>query len=78
MNMEVSLPKNTEGPDFDRVTKRIKDANGLTIGTANKNPILDTRVYEVKYVDGHKASLTASDIALNMFAPVNDKVSWIS
>ena len=45
----------------------------LHIGTANENPILDTRVYEVKYVDGHKASLNANAIAQNMFAQVDDK-----
>ena len=33
MNMEVALPRDTEGPDFARVTKRLKDANGLLIGT---------------------------------------------
>ena len=57
-NMEVALPRDTEGTDYPRVTKRLKDANGLPIGTSNENPILDTRVYEFKYVDGHKASLT--------------------
>ena len=40
-NTEVELPRDTEGPDFARVTKRLKDANGLPIGTANENPILD-------------------------------------
>ena len=40
MNMEVSLPRDTEGPDFARVTKRLNDANGLPIGTANENLIL--------------------------------------
>ena len=55
MNMEVALPRDTEGPDFARVTKHLKDANGLTIVTANENPILDTRVYKVEYVDGQKS-----------------------
>ena len=73
MNMEVALPQDTEGPDFARVTKRLKDINGLPIGTANENPILDTIVYEVEYVDGHKASLTANAITQNMCAQVNDK-----
>ena len=73
MNMEVALPRDTEGPDFARVTKRLKDANDLPIGTDNENPILDTRVYEVEYVDGHKASLTANAIAQNIFAQVNDE-----
>ena len=73
MNMEVALPRDTEGPDFSRVTKSLKDANGLPIGIANENPILDTRMYEVEYVDGHKASLTEKSIAQNMSAQVNDK-----
>ena len=72
MNMEVALPWNTEGPDFARVTKRLKDANGLTIGTSNENPILDTRMYEVEYIDGNKATLTADTIAQSMFAQVKE------
>ena len=67
MNMEVALPQDTEVPDFACVTKRLKDANGLPIGKANENPILDTRVYEVEYVDEHKASLTVNIIAQNIF-----------
>ena len=47
MNMEVALPQDTEGTDFARITKRLKDANGLSIGTANENPILDTRIYKL-------------------------------
>ena len=47
MNMEVSLPRDTEGPDFARVTKRLKYANFLPIRTANENTILYTRVYKV-------------------------------
>ena len=73
MNMEVSLPRDTEGPEFTRVTKRLKDANGLPIGTSNENPILYTRVYEVEYDDRHKASLNVNAIAQNMFAQVDDK-----
>ena len=73
MNMEVALPQYTEGPYFACVTKRLKDANGLPIGTANEKPIFDTRVYEVEYVDGYKSSLIANNIAQNMFAQVDDK-----
>ena len=73
MNMEVALPQDTEIPDLFRVTERLKDANGLPIGTSNENPILDTRVYEVKYVDGHKTSLTSNTITQNMSAQVDDE-----
>ena len=49
----------------------LKDANGIPIGTASDNPILDTRLYEVEYVDGHKASLSANVIATNLFYQID-------
>jgi hypothetical protein len=73
LNMEVALPRDEPGPEFARVTKRLKDAEGRPIGTANDNPILDTRMYEVEYSDGHTASLAANAIAINMFAQVDDE-----
>ena len=71
--MEVALPRDTDGPEFAKVTKRLRDANGIPIGTSSDNPILDTRLYEVEYMDGHKASLTANSIAQNMFAQVDEE-----
>ena len=72
VNMEVALPRDDDGPTFAKVTKRLRDANGIPIGTANDNPIIDTRVYEVEYMDGHRASLAANAIAANMFAQIDD------
>ena len=46
--MELTLP-HKESQTWAKVTKRLRDANGLPIGTANENPILDSRVYEVEY-----------------------------
>jgi hypothetical protein len=71
LNMELAIPRDEAGPDFAKVTKRLRDKDGLPIGTANQNPILDTRMYEVEYPDGHKASLAANAIAENMFAQVD-------
>ena len=73
LNMEVALPRDDEGPELARVTKRLRDANGLPIGTANDNPILDTRIYEVEYLDGHKASLAANAIAESLFSQVDEE-----
>ena len=73
LNMEVALPRDDDGPTFAKVTKRLRDANGLPIGTANDNPILDTRLYEVEYKDGHRVSLAANAIATNMFAQIDDE-----
>ena len=71
LNMELALPRNSEGPEFAKVTKRLRDADGIPIGTAHDNPILDSKVYEVEYPDGYKASLAANVIAQNMFAQVD-------
>ena len=56
LNMELALPKGDDlNPQLAKVMKRLRDANGIPIGMANDNPILDSRVYEVKYQDGTKA-----------------------
>ena len=59
LHMELALPKSGGEVEFGRrvVVKRLRDKDGLTIGTVNDNPILDTRVYEVNFLDGHRASL---------------------
>ena len=44
----------------------------MPIGKAHNNPLLDTRVYTVKYTDGHKAAMTANQITKNLFAQVDD------
>ena len=72
VDKELILPRDGEGPSFAKVTKRLRDANGIPIGTASDNPILDTRLYEVEYVDGHKASLSANVIATNLFSQIDD------
>ena len=47
-NMELALPQGDSlEPRMARVTKRLKDANGIPIGTADDNPLLDSRMYEV-------------------------------
>ena len=66
--MELALPRDGGDTTFARVTKRFEDANGFPISTSHENPILDTRVYEVEYADGHKASMAANSIDMNLFA----------
>ena len=58
---------------FGRVVKRLRDKDGLPIGTANDNPILDTRMYEVEFQDGYRASLAANAIAENLFAQIDNE-----
>ena len=49
LNMELAVPrKDNPNPQYARVTKRLRDADGVPIGMANENPILDSRMYEVE------------------------------
>jgi hypothetical protein len=73
LNMELAIDRGAEYPEYAKVTKRLKDHRGNPIGTANNNPILDTRMYEVEFVDGHKQALSANVIAENMFASVDEE-----
>jgi hypothetical protein len=73
LNMELALPRDGAEVQFGRVVKRLRDKDGLPIGTAHDNPILDTRLYEVEFQDGHKTSMAANAIAENLFAQVDDE-----
>ena len=73
LNMELALPREGGEVQFGRVVKRLRDRDGLPIGTANDNPILDSRMYEVEFQDGYKTSLAANAIAENLFAQVDDE-----
>ena len=69
--MEVAFPRYGNGPEVARVVKRLREKCGIPIGTASDNPILDSRIYEVDYPDGHRASLAANSIAEDLFAQVD-------
>ena len=73
LNMEVALPRVCEGPELAQVVKCLQDKDGIPIGTANDNPILDTQIYEVKYPDGDQASLSDNAIDENLFAQVDNE-----
>ena len=70
--MEVALPRGpAQEAQFATVTKRLKDQDGLPCGVANPNPLLDTQLYEVTFLDGHTEELSANTIAQNLFAQVD-------
>ena len=64
----MAIPRYGYNPNFAKVTKLLRDKDGLPIGRAHNNPIMYTIMYEVDYKDGHKASLAANAIAENIFA----------
>ena len=72
--MELALPRgDNPNPQYAKVSHRLRDADGIPIGTANDNPILDSHMYKVEYQDGTKASLAANYIAENLFAQVDQE-----
>ena len=73
LQMELALPRDGDGPELARVKRRKRDSDGNPIGRANNNPILDTRIFEVEFVDGHTAAMTANAIAENLFSQVDQE-----
>ena len=73
INMEVALDRGGAHPELARVTKRLKNKDGIPIGTRADNPIVDSRLYEVEYLDGHRAAMTANVIAENIFSQVDEE-----
>ena len=57
--MEIWL----NSPEFSKFKKHLQDSNGIPIGRAHDNSMLDTIIYVVEQLDGHKASLAANTIA---------------
>ena len=74
LNMEVDLPRDGKGPELACVVKRFRKKYGIPIETSNDNPILDSLIYEVEYLDEHRASLAANAIAGNLFTQVDNEV----
>jgi hypothetical protein len=70
LTAEVLLP-NMGNVTKGKVTARKRDADGNPIGQCHSNPILDTREYEVEFVDGATATFTANTIAENIYSQVD-------
>jgi len=72
ISAHVLLPK---GDSFvkGQVVARKRDANGNTRGKAHSNPVLDSRVHEVQFSDGHTEEYAANVIADSIYAQVDDE-----
>jgi hypothetical protein len=71
ISAQVMLPR---GDTFDKATvlRRKRDSDGNPIGRTHTNPILDTRVFEVQFSDGHCSEYATNVIAENLYATVDD------
>ena len=74
INAEIALPRiGFDNPQLAHVTKRRKTNSHIPVGTANSNPILDTRNYIVELLDGHEEVLQANLISEYMFSQINEE-----
>ena len=71
VGMEVNLPHQGEMKS-GRVIGRKRNAEGNLLGTSNKNPLLDTRQYEIAFPDGTHADYSVNMIIENMYSQVED------
>jgi hypothetical protein len=70
ISAEVLLPKG----DIllpAKVIGRKHDRDGNPLGIGHSNPLLDTRIYEVQFPDGHTEEFTANTIAENIYSQVD-------
>ena len=67
VSAEVNLPFYGEQRQ-GKVAARAWDSAGKLFGKANSNPVLDTRIYQVEFLDGNMAEYSADMIAENMFS----------
>ena len=72
INMQLSLPRGKNGTmEFATVKQRATDINNLPLGTPNKWTALDTRQYQVEYLDGTLETISANIIAENIMSQVD-------
>ncbi len=72
LSAEVLLPKGDVLIPA-RVIARKHDASGNPIGIAHTNPILDTRVYDVQFPDGHTDCYATNIIAEKNYAQIDEE-----
>jgi hypothetical protein len=75
INAEIILPDKEGIPVLTKVKSRKRDPAGDPIGTANSNPILDTRVYNLEFPDGRIEEYAVNMIAENLFEQA-DEDGW--
>ena len=76
LNMEFTIPRDVDRPDFDKGAKRLRDKDRLPIFRAHNNTIMDTIMYDLEYKYGHKSLLVVNAISENMFNQVNREGNW--
>ena len=61
------------GGNLATVRRRATDERGRPIGVANRNPLLDTREYEVELENGETDRIFANKLAVNIYSQLDDE-----
>ena len=72
INAEVLLPQGEE-MQMAKVVRRTVDENGKLIGTFDKNPVLNSMIYECEFPDGVTKQYAANIIAENILQSVDNQ-----
>lgn len=76
LNMEFTQPRGGDGPRVARVKKRMKGGKNKPIGIANDNPILNTRMFEVEFLDSSTVAMLVNSITENLLVQVDSDGYW--
>ena len=72
--MEIGLPRELGGELYHaKVKSRAVNRYGIPVGVETSNPITDTRLYDVEYLDGTIKTLSVNVIADNLLSQVEEE-----
>ena len=72
ISARVRVPRGDDWA-YGTVKRRKRDADGNLIGNANKNPLLDTSIYEVELDEGEVEAFSANIIAEHIYSQVDNE-----
>ena len=74
IGMELGMPVGGDGERiYGQVKRRAVDENGRPIGRPSNNPMMDSRQYEIEFVDGKTDVVAANIIAENLLAQIDEE-----
>ena len=69
---EVLLPKEGASKQAEKIVSRVLNKDGNPVGAYNRDPLLDTRVYEVMFPDGTIQQYASNLIVEEVMKKVED------
>ena len=69
---EIFLPHGDRN-EIAKVVGRKRNNDGLYVGRAHNNPILDSRVFTVRFTDGDETDIAYNVIAEHLFSQVDEE-----